>query len=56
MIDFFQRQQSGVKPRLDIPDPQGPQVQTVGFSIPANKCGLIIGKGQYNCSFKIYTF
>ncbi|XP_019852923.1 PREDICTED: far upstream element-binding protein 1-like isoform X2 [Amphimedon queenslandica] len=57
-----ERQQTGIKPRIDLPDPQGPQVQTVSFPIPANKCGLIIGKGgdtvrqlmvQSNCHIEL---
>ncbi|XP_019852926.1 PREDICTED: far upstream element-binding protein 1-like isoform X5 [Amphimedon queenslandica] len=58
----LERQQTGIKPRIDLPDPQGPQVQTVSFPIPANKCGLIIGKGgdtvrqlmvQSNCHIEL---
>lgn len=56
---FTQRQNSGFRPRLELPNPSGPGVQTVQFSVPGNKCGLIIGKGEReeeqkkNCSLTI---
>jgi far upstream element-binding protein len=40
-----ERQNSGFRPRLELPNPSGPGVQTVQFPVPSNKCGLIIGKG-----------
>ena len=36
----------GYKPRLELPNPNGPGVQTVQMSVPGNKCGLVIGKGM----------
>ena len=35
----------GFKPHIELPNPTGPGVSTVQFPIPAQKCGLIIGKG-----------
>ena len=35
----------GFKPRLELPNPTGPGVQTVQFPVPGGKCGLVIGKG-----------
>lgn len=61
---YTQRQNSGFRPRLELPNPSGPGVQTVQFSVPGNKCGLIIGKGERdeeqrvkekNCSF-LFTY
>lgn len=43
---YTQRQNSGFRPRLELPNPSGPGVQTIQFSVPGNKCGLIIGKGE----------
>eukprot|EP00731_Ephydatia_muelleri_P024181 Em0016g452a len=40
-----ERQQMGYKPRLELPNPNGPGVQNVQMSVPGNKCGLVIGKG-----------
>jgi far upstream element-binding protein len=40
-----QRQNQGFRPRLELPNPTGPGVQTIQFGVPGNKCGLIIGKG-----------
>ena len=34
-------------PGLELPNPSGPGVQTIQFPVPDNKCGLIIGKGEY---------
>ena len=34
------------RPRLDLPNPSGPGVQSVQVPVPGNKCGLIIGKGE----------
>ena len=45
-IFWVQRQNSGFRPRLELPNPNGPGVQTVQFPVPSNKCGLIIGKGE----------
>ena len=42
----LQRQHAGIQPRIELPNPTGPGVQTVQFGIPPNKCGLIIGKGD----------
>ena len=36
----------GFKPHIELPNPTGPGVTTVQFSVPAQKCGLIIGKGE----------
>lgn len=38
----------GYKPRLELPNPNGPGVQNVQMSVPGNKCGLVIGKGMYH--------
>jgi hypothetical protein len=37
----------GFKAHIELPNPTGPGVTTVQFPIPAQKCGLIIGKGIY---------
>ena len=37
----------GFKPRLELPNPTGPGVQTVQFPVPSGKCGLVIGKGMW---------
>jgi far upstream element-binding protein len=43
---MLERQQmGGFKPRLELPNPTGPGVQTVQFPVPSGKCGLVIGKG-----------
>ena len=42
-----QHQQMGFKPRLELPNPTGPGVQTVQFPVPSGKCGLVIGKGMW---------
>jgi far upstream element-binding protein len=41
-----ERQNQGFRPRLELPNPTGPGVQTIQFGVPSNKCGLIIGKGE----------
>lgn len=38
----------GYKPHIELPNPTGPGVTTVQFPIPAQKCGLIIGKGKFS--------
>ena len=37
----------GYKPHIELPNPTGPGVTTVQFPVPAQKCGLIIGKGSH---------
>ena len=45
---FFspQRMNQGYKPHIELPNPTGPGVQTVQVPVPAQKCGLVIGKGN----------
>ena len=31
---------------MQLPDPVGPDVTTSNIPVPANKCGLVIGKGE----------
>ncbi len=35
------------RPHVELPNPNGPGVQTIQFPVPSNKCGLVIGKGMY---------
>ncbi len=34
------------RPHIQLPNPSGPGVQSIQYPVPANKCGLIIGKGN----------
>ena len=43
---FPQRMNQGYKPHIELPNPTGPGVQTVQIPVPAQKCGLVIGKGK----------
>ena len=52
-IMYLQRTQHGVKPRLELPNPTGPGVTSVQVPIPANKCGLIIGRGTERLYFNV---
>lgn len=40
-----ERMNQGYKPHIELPNPTGPGVQTVQIPVPAQKCGLVIGKG-----------
>ena len=44
-LAFIQRMNQGYKPHIELPNPSGPGVQTVQVPVPAQKCGLVIGKG-----------
>ena len=52
-IIYLQRTQHGVKPRLELPNPTGPGVTSIQVPIPANKCGLIIGRGTEQLYFNM---
>ena len=45
----------GYKPHIELPNPTGPGVQTVQIPVPAQKCGLVIGKGKVEPSFVYYV-
>ena len=45
---FPQRMNQGYKPHIELPNPTGPGVQTVQIPVPAQKCGLVIGKGNFS--------